>query len=483
MWHGWIFSVLMLPLMIAIGFLLDQRYTIVAWGAVFVVILLASWLVSRFSLQYYFMLLLALLLPFSIETSINENLNINIPTEPMLAIAFTSICWDVLRKPGLIKQLFWNESLWILPLLFSFFLTAFFSTILWVSIKFSMLNIIYILVFFIWQKYYFKVYPSLFPKLLGLYTISLLAVIIYAFYQFSQYSWYLPTIKGIFRPFYKDHTILGAATAMLASFFLSYAFKVKHLMSKLMVGVAGLFLMAIVIFSNSRAAILSLIFSAFIGVLLMLRIRIKYIVISLVSVLLLLGIFNSRFLQVLKTNQYLSHNTNSGMLESLESSGNISSDISNLERLNRWISGVGMFTDKPLTGFGPGTYQFVYIPYQRKEFMNRLTVNDPWHVPENSGGTAHSEYILALSEMGILGIIAFFILFGRWVWIAFEKARNHPYQKTIVIAFISISTYLFHAFFNNFLNTDKFAFLFWGMAAWMTAQFELKSNEEPNLLQ
>jgi O-antigen ligase len=468
--------------MILIGFLIGQQYTIFVWVAVFVMILLASWLISKFSLQYYFLLLLALLLPFSIETSITENLNINLPTEPMLAIAFTSICWDVLRKPGLIKQLFGKESLWILLLLFSFLLTAFFSTILWVSIKFSILNIIYVLVFFIWQKYYFKVYPRLFPKLLGLYTLSLLAVVVYALFLFSQYDWYLPTIKGIFRPFYKDHTILGATTAMLASFFLTYAFIVKHLMSKLMVGSAGLILIAIVIFSNSRAAILSLIFSAFIWILLMLRIRIKYIVISLVSVLLLLGIFSNRVLQVLKTNQYLSHNTNSGMVESLESSGNISSDISNLERLNRWISGVGMFIDRPLTGFGPGTYQFVYIPYQRKEFMNRLTVSDPWHIPENSGGTAHSEYILVLSEMGVLGITVLLILLGRWVWIAF-KARNHSYQTTIMIAFISISTYLFHAFFNNFLSTDKFAFLFWGMAAWMMAQFELKSNEEHSVLQ
>src|ERR1035437_9443452 len=149
--------------MILIGFLIGQQYSIFVWVGVFVMILSASWLVSRFSLQYHFMLLLALLLPFSIETSINENLNINLPTEPMLAIAAASLCWDVLRKPGLIKQLFGNESLWVLPLL--------------------------------------------------------------------------------------------------------------------------------------------------------------------------LGIFNNSFLQLLKTNQYLSHNTNSGMLESLESSGNISSDISNLERM------------------------------------------------------------------------------------------------------------------------------------------------------
>jgi O-antigen ligase len=163
-------------------------------------------------------------------------------------------------------------------------------------------------------------------------------------------------------------------------------------------------------------------------------------------------------------------------LERIESSANITTDISNLERLNRWYSGLKMAKEKPLTGFGPGTYQFKYIPYQNPKLMNRLTVKSHWHIPENSGGTAHSEYILALSEMGIFGLVSLLLLFGRWFWIALEKASTHPQRKNILIAFAVLSTYLFHGAFNNFLNTDKLAFLFWGFAAWMVANYELKSN-------
>jgi hypothetical protein len=68
------------------------------------------------------------------------------------------------------------------------------------------------------------------------------------------------------------------------------------------------------------------------------------------------------------------------------------------------------------------------------------------------------------------------LLFGRWFWIALEKAYTHPQRKNILIAFAVLSSYLFHGAFNNFLNTDKFAFLFWGFAAWMVANYELKSN-------
>jgi O-antigen ligase len=142
------------------------------------------------------------------------------------------------------------------------------------------------------------------------------------------------------------------------------------------------------------------------------------------------------------------------------------------------MAGIGMLAEKPVTGFGPGTYQFAYIPFQKPEFTNRLTVSDPWHIPENSGGTAHSEYILALSEMGILGIMALLIFLIRLGMIAFVKTRNHQNHIVFTVAFCALATYFFHAFFNNFLSTDKFAFLFWGMAAWMVSNYETATHEQ-----
>jgi len=76
--------------------------------------------------------------------------------------------------------------------------------------------------------------------------------------------------------------------------------------------------------------------------------------------------------------------------------------------------------------------------------------------------------------MGIIGIFALFILLGRWIWIAFEGSLFHPQRTTIILIFAILSTYLFHALFNNFLTTDKFAFLFWGMAAWMVVYYKSK---------
>jgi O-antigen ligase len=201
-------------------------------------------------------------------------------------------------------------------------------------------------------------------------------------------------------------------------------------------------------------------------------------------ILALVFVFHRSVLNLLRDNTYVFHNSGSGYLERIKSSADISSDVSNLERLNRWVSGIRMFSDKPFTGFGPGTYQFTYIPYQDPALINRLSVKDPWHIPENSGGTAHSEYILDLSEMGLLGFIAFIVAISRWAWLAFQHSYKFKDRDRIVVqvAFTALSTYIFHAFFNNFLNTDKFAFLFWGLAAWMSAHYELNTGKQHGLL-
>jgi putative inorganic carbon (HCO3(-)) transporter len=184
----------------------------------------------------------------------------------------------------------------------------------------------------------------------------------------------------------------------------------------------------------------------------------------------------------INSNDNDSGNKQSDIVEHTLSAANINTDISNRERLNRWVSGLMMFREKPLTGFGPGTYQFAYILYQKAEFMTRLSVTDPYRIPDNSGGTAHSEYILALSEMGIPGIIAWIVLISGVVTMVVRKSLKNPDRGLWVSGFAALSTYFFHAGFNNFLNTDKFAFLFWGLIAWMCVLSMNNQSDETRIL-
>lgn len=466
-----------LAFFVAILFLYAQTSAIASVLPVLIFLILASWLISQYKLHNYFLMVLAFALPFSVEIPVSDSVNMFIPGEPMLALAIFTLGWDMLRKPSHLRELFSGESKWIIPLLACFAISVAFSTMLMVSVKFSIINISYILVFFLWQKLLFKDRPGFFPKLLILFSLAQLVVLAFSVFQFAEFNWNPVTTKGIFRPFYKDHTIFGAACAFLSSFWFLYATKATPPKSRLLMIVLGILFLGGVFLSFSRAAFLSFVFFILIWIALQIGMRVKHIALAALLGVVLIGVYQQQLLRHLYSNKLISRDPSLSYMERIESSGNISTDISNLERLNRWYSGLKMAAERPLTGFGPGTYQFEYIPYQHPKLMNRLTVKNPWSIPENSGGTAHSEYILALSEMGFIGLASLLLLLGRWFWIAFEKARAHPQRKNILIAFAVMSTYLFHGAFNNFLTTDKFAFLFWGFAAWMVANYEQKSPD------
>lgn len=439
--------------------------------------LLISWFISKYELQPKFLMLMALMLPVSVEYNITESVMVNLPTEPMLGIAILSICWDIINKKNYVEHLFTRETLWILPLIGSFIIASFFSEIHTVSVKYSIINCGYILVFFIWLKHFFKVYKGLFVKLMLLYSLSLIVVLVYATINFIDFDMNPITIKGVFKPFYRDHTILGATSGILSMFWLSFSIKMGKSSLKLLSFLLGILFFLTVIFSHSRAAFLSLLFSGMVGCVLVFKIQPRYLILGVLILSISVVAFWKSIYSVLILNTKLSHTETYAFVDQIQSSANITSDISNIERLNRWLSGIAMFVEKPITGFGPGTFQFEYIPFQKEHLKNRLSVTDPWHIPGNSGGTAHSEYILVLSEMGLLGFVSLLILMGRWGWIIFFKNSSPVHRPIIIIAGISLSSYFFHAFFNNFLNTDKFAFLFWGIAAWMVGNFETKKPD------
>jgi hypothetical protein len=481
--HALIYYVVF-PLLVCAGIALTQIYQ--PWGLILPLccIFACSWIVSRFDLHSLMLLLLAFVLPFSFEYHVTANFVINMPSEPMLAVILISIGWECLKKPDTLRQLLSGESRWVIPILVSYVLFTLFSEMKVVSVKFTTVMVTYIVTFYSWQKYQCKRQSDLFVRSAVLFSLAVIVIYIYSLWQLRGFDWNPVTTKGIYRPFFRDHTIFGASSAILAIFWLFMTRTAKTNTNKLIYFTAGLIFVSAVVVSNSRAAFLSLLFSGIVGLLFVLNVRAKVLLAGILVIIGLAFAFKRSVFTLLRNDTYVFHNSGSGYVERIESSADIGSDVSNRERLNRWVSGIGMFSDKPFTGFGPGTYQFTYIPYQDPALINRLSVKDPWHIPENSGGTAHSEYILALSETGILGFIAFIVAISRWVWLAFQHSYKCKERDRIIIqvAFTALSTYIFHAFFNNFLNTDKFAFLFWGLAAWMSAHYELNISKQNGVL-
>ena len=163
-------------------------------------------------------------------------------------------------------------------------------------------------------------------------------------------------------------------------------------------------------------------------------------------------------IQLQKNEQDSSDN----LTEHVESISNVSSDASNLERLNRWNCAIAMFQERPLIGWGPGTFQFVYAPFQRSEDRTIISTNNA------DGGNAHSEYLGPLAEQGVMGMVFALGLLGFCLHLGFRvqtQLYDEDQRNLAMGVFLGLMTYFVHGVLNNYLDTDKASALFWGFLA------------------
>jgi O-antigen ligase len=165
----------------------------------------------------------------------------------------------------------------------------------------------------------------------------------------------------------------------------------------------------------------------------------------------------------------------------IQSAANVSTDASNLERINRWSCAIEMFKEKPIMGFGLGTFAFEYARFQEPENLTIISTNF------GDLGNAHSEYLSALSETGLPGLLLFlgFVIAVFYTTIRnIQKARKDNWELFIYSCGIlfSLSTYFIHAFLNNFLDTDKAAVpVFVMLAIVMVIEKKLSAQPEAGI--
>jgi O-antigen ligase len=223
----------------------------------------------------------------------------------------------------------------------------------------------------------------------------------------------------------------------------------------------GLFLLfsAGIILSFTRAGWLSL--AVVLGILftLWLKIRFRTIIITLCSGVLFFLAFQTEIVILLNRN-----NTDSegGFEDNIESIFNISTDASNVERLNRWSCAIRMWMDKPVFGWGPGTYMFKYAPYQLSRDLTIISTNF------GTNGNAHSEYLGPLAEQGVLGlvIVLIFLFYTSHLGYRLYYTLEDRNDRILCLGmFLGLMTFFVHGFLNNFLDTDKLSLPFWAYMA------------------
>jgi putative inorganic carbon (hco3(-)) transporter len=391
--------------------------------------------------------------------------NMFLPTEPLLfgilLIFIMKYCAEgkfdrkIMRHPVTLAIYF--SLFWIL-------LTSLTSSMPIVSLKFFLSRIWFIAGFYLITAKLFESTKNI-EKFIWIYTFPLLAVIFYATWRHLGYGlWDKQAAHFVVNPFYNDHTAYGAVVAMYLPFLFGFSFsKIYSPALKVFIRVVLGILLTGLILSYARAAWLSMIAALAIWAIIRLKIRFRPLFITFLVLLSLIFVFQNQILMYLERNNTES---SANLADHISSISNISSDASNLERINRWSCAIRMFEDKPVFGYGPGTYMFNYGAYQLKADRTIISTNSA------DGGNAHSEYLGPLAESGFFGLISFLILMATVMYTAihaYTRTNDKRLKTLLMSSLLGLITYYIHGTMNNFLDTDKLSVPFWGFMAIIVA--------------
>lgn len=457
--HAWVFLLSLLFIGVN-GFLIFQdNYFLNALPFALIILYLAVYHIKTT------FLLLVFLTPFSInlEEFTEGRIGLFLPTEPILFGLLFLFIMRQLRTPFIPKGTLSHPiTLSLLFYLFWVFFTAITSTDPIVSFKFLLMRSWFIFPIIFIGSYVFEKKTNI-HKFLWLFTASMTVVIIYTLIRHAGYGFGEKEGHWVMEPFFKDHTIYGSIVA-INLFFLLGLFKIKGntpLMHITLIGMLSITLIGLY-FSYTRGAWISVVVALVVWLLIHYKVKFTYLFITGITALLLVAL-NWNAIQI-NLSKNRSEHTTEEFDERLKSATNVTSDASNLERLNRWTAAWRMFKDKPLVGFGPGTYAFEYAPYQDPEKLTIISTN------LGNAGNAHSEYLGPLAEMGLIGflsvIIFVSILFYSSITLYIKYPREATEIRTLLLFLIlAMVTYFFHGLLNNYLDTDKAAIPVYGVCA------------------
>jgi O-antigen ligase len=148
-------------------------------------------------------------------------------------------------------------------------------------------------------------------------------------------------------------------------------------------------------------------------------------------------------------------------------------DVSTAERFYRWIAGVKMFADKPVTGFGPNSFYAHYKPYTVARF-------ETWVSNNSEHSTVHNYFILTALEQGVIGLILFCVLyFGMLLRVQklYHQLQSRFYRTVaLTVGIVLIMTGVINSL-SDMIETDKIGSLFW-LCLGMVILLDTKRKEE-----
>ena len=427
---------------------------------------LAVLLLALLSLEHLLLLTL-FLTPLSLQLSWltgGTGIDLSVPTEPIMALVLLITVFKLTVTREFPKELLRHPLTWLIGIYLIWTLTtAVTSTMPAVSFKALAYRLWFTAGFYLVaaRLAYIEKFRS---RYIIAYAAGLAVVVIYFIVrvqgagllnqQFAHSACY---------PFFKDHTSFGASMAFIIPPLAVMLFTGGGLWRRSLLAALLLLFLAGFILSYSRAAWVSLIAATALGMILWIRMPVRLLAVS-AAVFTVIIILSAGWIWQRMDSTTEDSSTDLG--QHLRSSSNISTDQSNLERINRWKCALRMFAEKPHAGWGPGTYQFKYAPFQKAS--ERTVISTDF----GDAGNAHSEYLGALSESGWPGALIFIaitvvaVITGIKAW---YHGKRDPAGYLVLAVVTGLVTYAIHGVMNSFLDSDKIAALWWGFIAIIVA--------------
>ena len=352
------------------------------------------------------------------------------------------------------------------------FITSLTSTLPIVSLKHFVSQLWFIVPFYFLGTQLFRKLKNI-KKFVWLYAGTLLFVMSYTIFRHAENNWTQKAAHWVMYPFYNDHTAYAAVLALFIPPMIAFSRdRYSSIRERYIAIFMSCILITAIILSYTRAAWLSLIVAMLVYFVYFFKIKFYNVLIILITLITAFLMFRTDIFMKLENNR---QDSATDFNKHIRSISNISTDASNLERINRWNSAIRMWEQKPFWGWGPGTYQFNYASFQKSNEMTIISTN------AGNMGNAHSEYIGPLSEEGVLGMLAVILIVITVIYrstILYSTCRDPKIRLLTMGILMGLITYFVHGTLNNFLDTDKLSVPFWAFIA-MLVSLDVYHNENP----
>jgi putative inorganic carbon (HCO3(-)) transporter len=445
---------------IALGciFLANEFYWFAAVPVVIAVVFLAVFAID------VLLFLIVFCTPLAINLEGEGQIALSLPTEPLLAGVMVIFLIKIAFEGGFDRKVLYHPiSIVIIINLSWMLLTSFTSTMIVVSLKHFIAQLWFICPFYFLGTQLFRDFKNI-RKFIWLYLIPLLIVISYTILNHQSEGFTEKAAHSSMYPFYNDHTAYAAMIALFLPLTISFVFNPRlSPFSRIASFFITIILVVALVLSYTRAAWISLAIALIVYIIFALRIKFYVVLIGGITVLSLYFTYQTQITMKMEKNTQQSA---TDFNKHLESMSNIKTDASNRERLNRWQCAIRMFKEKPFFGWGPGTYQFNYAPFQFAKEKTDISTN------RGDRGNSHSEYLGPMAESGILGLVFIVLIVGTIIYratILYSKSNDREIRALTLGVLLGLITYFIHGALNDFLDTDKASVPFWGFVAIIVA--------------